>query len=83
MQADSDGDVVEFSVLVSQMFEFILTLVGNSKFLPLLQPVFPELAYLTLGTVTPSPPSHVYVARLVILLVSGSCLLAAVEGSLA
>ncbi|BDA48104.1 Importin-9 [Coccomyxa sp. Obi] len=47
--ADSDGDVVEFSVLVSQMYEFILTLVGNSKFLPLLQPVLPELAYLTLG----------------------------------
>ena len=71
MQADSDGDVVEFSVLVSQMFEFILTVVGNSKFLPLLQPVLPELAYLTLGAATPIPPSHICVMRLATLLPSG------------
>jgi hypothetical protein len=52
-QADSDGDVVEFEVLISQMFEFILTVVGNSRFLPLLQPVLPELAYMTLGDTFP------------------------------
>ncbi len=48
-QVDSDGDTVAFEVLISQLFEFLLTLVGSARLLPLLRPMLPELMYLTLG----------------------------------
>ena len=76
-QADSDGDVVEFEVLISQMFEFILTLVGNSKFLPLLEPVLPELAYMTIGAALSPPNSHAILCLLLTHLPSNSLLLLA------
>ena len=48
-QVDSDGYTLEFEVLISQLFEFLLTLVGNTRFLPLLQPVLAELTYHSIG----------------------------------
>jgi hypothetical protein len=49
LQADSEGGDVSFETLISQMCEFLLTVVGNSRLLPLLAPVLPELAYLIIG----------------------------------
>ena len=49
VQIDSDGDTVAFDVLISQLFEFLLTLIGNARFLPLLQHVLPDLMYITIG----------------------------------
>ena len=49
MQVDEDADDLSFPAMVSQLFEFVLCIVSNSTFLPLLQPVLPELAYLTMG----------------------------------
>ena len=48
-QVDEDADDLSFPAMVAQLFEFVLCIVGNSSFLPLLQPVLPELAYLTIG----------------------------------
>ena len=56
MQVDEDADDLSFPAMISQLFEFILCIVSNSVFLPLLQPVLPELAYLTIGALPPPPP---------------------------
>lgn len=48
-QVDEDADDLSFPAMVSQLLEFVLCIVGNEKFLPLLQPVLPELAYLIIG----------------------------------
>ncbi len=49
VQVDEDADDLSFPAMVSQLFEFVLCIVSNSTFLPLLQPVLPELIYLTIG----------------------------------
>ncbi len=49
VQVDEDADDLSFPAMISQLFEFVLCIVSNSTFLPLLQPVLPELAYLTIG----------------------------------
>ena len=48
-QMDEDADDLSFPAMVSQLLEFVLCIVGNEKLLPLLQPVLPELTYLTIG----------------------------------
>ena len=53
MQVDEDADNLSFPAMISQLFEFVLCIVSNSLFLPLLQPVLPELAYLTIGALPP------------------------------
>ena len=46
---DEDADDLSFPAMVSQLLEFVLCIVSNETFLGLLQPVLPELAYLTIG----------------------------------
>ena len=50
-QVDSDGDAVALEVLISQLFEFLLTLVGSPRLLPLLRPMLPDLMYRPPGSV--------------------------------
>ncbi len=51
-QVDEDADDLSFPAMISQLLEFVLCIVSNENFLPLLQPVLPELAYLTIGGLT-------------------------------
>ena len=54
VQVDEDADNLSFPAMISQLFEFVLCIVSNSLLLPLLQPVLPELAYLTIGALPPA-----------------------------
>ena len=49
MQADEEGDNMDFESLMSQLFEVLITLVGNRRHHHLMQPIVPELIYLTIG----------------------------------
>ncbi len=49
MQADEEGDNMDFESLMSQLFEVLITLVGNQRHHHLMQPIVPELIYLTIG----------------------------------
>ena len=62
VQVDEDADDLSFPAMVSQLFEFVLCILSNSTFLPLLQPVFPELVYLTIGD-TMHPLLHAHLLR--------------------
>lgn len=46
---DSDGDRLGFETLVSQLIEFLMTLVGNKRFVDLMRQAVPRLIYITLG----------------------------------
>lgn len=46
---DSSLERVSFPDLISQLFELLLTLLGNSRVLPMLRPAFQQLAYLCVG----------------------------------
>ncbi|KAL0051329.1 hypothetical protein WJX82_005781 [Trebouxia sp. C0006] len=48
-QADEEGDNMDFESLMSQLFEVLITLVGNQRHHHLMQPIVPELIYLTIG----------------------------------
>ena len=49
LQVDSDGDRLGFETLMSQLIEFLMTLVGNKRFVDLIQQAVPRLIYITLG----------------------------------
>ena len=53
MQADEEGDNMDFESLMSQLFEVLITLVGNQRHHHLMQPIVPELIYLTIGNNSP------------------------------
>ena len=53
MQADEEGDNMDFESLMSQLFEVLITLVGNQRHHHLMQPIVPELIYLTIGNSSP------------------------------
>ena len=40
---------MDFESLMSQLFEVLITLVGNQRYKHLMQPIVPELIYLTIG----------------------------------
>ena len=46
---DSDGDRLGFETLMSQLIEFLMTLVGNKRFVDLMRQAVPRLIYITLG----------------------------------
>lgn len=49
VEEDTSLERVTFSDLVSQLFELLLTVLGNRRMLPMLRPAFQQLAYLTIG----------------------------------
>jgi hypothetical protein len=49
IEDDSSLERVSFPDLISQLFELLLTLLCNSRLLPMLRPAFPQLAYLSIG----------------------------------
>ncbi len=48
IEDDSSLERISFSDLISQLFELLLTLLGNSRVLPMLRPAFQQLAYLSI-----------------------------------
>ncbi|KAL3142974.1 hypothetical protein ABBQ38_003256 [Trebouxia sp. C0009 RCD-2024] len=48
-QADEDGDNMDFESLISQLFEVLITLIGNRRYQELMQPIVPDLIYHTIG----------------------------------
>ncbi|KAK9806782.1 hypothetical protein WJX72_002643 [[Myrmecia] bisecta] len=48
-EVDSDGENMDFESLISQLVEFLLTLVGNRRYQGMMQGVMGELVYLTIG----------------------------------
>jgi hypothetical protein len=53
-EVDEDGgDLLDFGTLVAQMFEVLLTLLGNRRYQSRMAPTVQQLAYLSIGT-----PSH-------------------------
>ena len=59
VQADEDGDNMDFESLISQLFEVLITLISNRRHQELMQPIVPELIYHTIGHPThpPTPPT--------------------------
>ena len=55
VQADEDGDNMDFESLISQLFEVLITLISNQRHQELMQPIVPELIYHTIGN---HPPTH-------------------------
>ena len=53
MQADEEGDNMDFESLMSQLFEVLISLVGNQRHHHLMQPIVPELIYITIGNNSP------------------------------
>ena len=53
VQADSDGDTLDFPAMISQLFEFLITLAGSSRFQPGLSQFAPWLIDLSLGAHLP------------------------------
>ena len=49
MQADEDGDNMDFESLMSQLFEVLITLISNRRYQDLMQPIAPDLIYHTIG----------------------------------
>ena len=49
VQADEDGDNMDFESLISQLFEVLITLISNRRHQDLMQPIVPELIYHTIG----------------------------------
>ena len=49
VQADEEGDNMDFESLMSQLFEVLITLVGKQRYKPLMPPIVPVLVYLTIG----------------------------------
>ena len=49
---DERGDALSFDALVVQLFEFMLTLAGSSRYRPLVTPALDQLLYLSLGART-------------------------------
>lgn len=49
LQRDSDGDTVDLEGLLSQAFEFLLTIAGSRRMAPTLERMLPELVRLSLG----------------------------------
>lgn len=49
VQADEDGDNMDFESLISQLFEVLITLISNRRHQELMQPIVPELIYHTIG----------------------------------
>ena len=66
VQADEDGDNMDFESLISQLFEVLITLIGNRRYQELMQPIVPDLIYHTIG---PSPPHRLLHPHLESLLV--------------
>ena len=54
-QVDEEGNSLDFESLLSQLLEVIITIVSNQRFRNLLEPVVPQLVYVTIGTFTQSP----------------------------
>ena len=48
-QVDEEGAELGFEALVVQLFEFLLTLAGSSRFRPLITPCLDQMVYLVLG----------------------------------
>ena len=48
-QVDEEGNSLDFESLLSQLLEVIITIVSNKRFCKLLEPVVPELIYVTIG----------------------------------
>lgn len=40
---------MDFESLMSQLFEVLISLVGNQRYQHLMQPIVPQLIYLTIG----------------------------------
>lgn len=57
---DERGDALGFDALVVQLFEFMLTLAGSSRYRPLIAPCLDQLVYLSLG----APQCELYAALL-------------------
>ncbi len=51
---------MDFESLMSQLFEVLITLIGNQRYQDLMQPIVPELIYHTIGTI--ALLSHSYAA---------------------
>lgn len=49
MQVDEEGNSLDFESLLSQLLEVIITIVSNKRFCSLLEPVVPQLVYVTIG----------------------------------
>ena len=54
-QVDEEGNSIDFESLLSQLLEVIITIVSNQRFRNLLEPVVPQLVYVTIGTFLHSP----------------------------
>ena len=54
VQADEDGDSMDFESLMSQLFEVLISLISNRRHQDLMQPIVPDLIYHTIG---PQPPT--------------------------
>lgn len=46
---DEEGNSLDFESLLSQLLEVIITIVGNKRFRQLVEPIVPQLVYVTLG----------------------------------
>lgn len=49
LQRDSDGETVDLEGLLSQLFEFLLTIAGSRRMAPALNRMIPALVRLLLG----------------------------------
>ena len=49
VQADSDGDTLDFPAMISQLFELLITLAGSNRIQPVLSQYVPWLVDLSLG----------------------------------
>lgn len=49
LQADSEGDTINLSSLVAQLFEFLLTMAASKRFQSLLGSNLRELVYVSIG----------------------------------
>ena len=49
---DEKGEVLGFDALVVQLFEFMLSLAGSSRYRPLITPCLDQMMYLSLGVLS-------------------------------
>jgi len=74
VQVDSDGDTLDFPAMISQLFEFLITLAGSSRFQPMLTQGLPQLIHLSLGMADSLPPFPCLACKEDCLLPLASCI---------
>lgn len=62
-QVDEEGNSLDFESLMSQLLEVIITVVGSNRFQQLVEPIVPQLVYVTIGALTASPCSGVHACQ--------------------